>query len=147
MAAKFPKGSLLQSNGVGVTAATYTTIPGVRSISLAGLTADQLDATSHDTAGGFRDKIQGLKDWGTVTFECLWDPQLAEHAQLFDDFKTGAERWYKLDIQSQGSPVATFEFVGFVQNYPFQVPFDALLTLSVEIAIKGTPEPTLTPAP
>lgn len=146
MAAKFPKGSEMQVDTATAAPATFETIPGVRSISLAGLTAEQLDTTSHDTASGFRDKIQGLKDWGTVSFELLWDPSLATHAQLFDDFKTGKERQYQIVINSQGAEVATFAFTGFVQNYPFQVPFDALLTASVELAIKGDPEPTLTPA-
>lgn len=142
MAAKYPKGSLMQAGDTS-TPTNFATIAGVRSISLAGLKADTLDATSHDTASGFRDKVQGLKDWGTVSFECLWDPSLTLHQQLFNDFKAGTERYYQIIIKNQGTTVATFQFVGFVSNYPFQVPFDALLTLNVELTIKGTPLPTL----
>ena len=138
----FPKGSLMQAGDVS-TATNFQTIPGVRSISMDGLTAETLDATSHDTASGFRDKIQGLKDWGEVSFECLWDPSNSLHQQAFSDFKDGTERYYQIVIIGQGVTEATFQFKAFVNNYPFQVPFDALLTLSVKLTIKGDPEPEL----
>jgi predicted secreted protein len=142
MAAKFPKGSLMQAGDIA-TATNFVTIPGVRSMSLANLTADKLDATSHDTPGSFRDWVQGLKDWGPISFEFLWDPTNAIHVQFFNDFKAGTERYYQLVIQSQGVTLITMQFKGFVGNFPFQVPFDALLAASCEIQIKGNPEPTL----
>lgn len=138
----FPKGSLLQAGDVA-TATNFVTIPGVRTISLSGLVADTLDATSHDTASGFRDKMQGLKDWGQVTFECLWEPANVTHAQAFTDFKAGTERYYLLTIKQAGVEKGTFQFKAFVNDYPFTVPFDALLTLQVALTIKGDPEPVL----
>ena len=142
MAARFPKGSLMQAGAVA-TPTGFVTVPGVRSMSLSGLTADKLDATTHDTASGFRDWIQGLKDWGPLGFECLWDPTHALHIQFFNDFKVGTERYYQVVIISQTITLATFQFKAFVGNYPFTIPMDALATLSVELQIKGVPEPTL----
>lgn len=140
--AHFPKGSRMLAGDVSV-ASGYALIPGVRSISLQGLQADELNSTSHDTSGEFKDWIQGLKDWGTVSFECLWDPGNALHQQAFEDFKDGTERYYRIEINARGVNLGTFEFKGFVKSYPFTVPFDNLLSLQVEIRMKATPAPQL----
>jgi predicted secreted protein len=138
--ATFAKGTQLKA-GDGGNPETFTLIPEIRSISGPGMSADTLDATSMDTPGGFRDKKQGLKDWGTLSFELLWIPTNARHQQLFDDFKAGTERNYELVFPNVGN--TKFSFKGFVNRMPAQANFDALLTLSVEITIMGDPEPTL----
>ena len=142
MAAKYPKGSLMQAGDTG-TATNFQTIPGCRSIGLSGMTAETLDSTAHDTPGNFRDFIQGLKEWGTFQFEMLWDSSLSLHQQLFNDFSQGTERYYQLLIKSQGATIGTFVFKGFVSKAPFTVPYDALLTMNVEITVRATPAPVL----
>lgn len=145
MAAKFPKGTLMQW-GDTATATNFTTFAGVRTISLAGLVAETLDATSHDTPGSFRDKIQGLKDWGNVTFEMLGDlGGDAGHQQMFEDFKDGTERYYRIIVMAQGTPEWNMVFKGFVNDFPFTIPFDALLSVQVALTIKGDPEPEIEP--
>ena len=67
----------------------FTLIPGVRTINGPDMSAEQIDVTSHDTPGGFRTKIQGLKDWGVLSFEMLWDPNDAKHLALFNDYISG----------------------------------------------------------
>jgi hypothetical protein len=136
----FAKGTQLRS-GDGGSPEVFTLIPEVRSITGPGMSADVLDATSHDTPSGFRDKKQGLKDWGTLSFELLWIPSHAQHQRLFDDFKAGTERNYELVFPNPGN--TKFSFKGFVNSCPPTAAFDALLTMNVEITILGDPEPTL----
>lgn len=136
----YPKGSQFQAGDVDA-AQHFTLIPGVRSLTMQGMTADDLDATSHDTPGSFRDKIQGLKDWGTVTAEMLWDPANAMHAQMFEDFKDGTERYYRIQVNARGVNLGTFEFKAYVKSNPISVPYDALLTKSIEIVMRAAPEP------
>jgi predicted secreted protein len=138
--ATFAKGTQLQA-GDGAASEVFTLIPEVRSITGPSMSADVLDATSHDTPGGFRDKKQGLKDWGTLSFEMLWIPSNAMHLQLFADYKAGTERNYKVIYPNVGN--TTFSFRGFVSNNPMSAPFDQLLTKTVELVILGSPEPTL----
>lgn len=136
----FAKGTQLKSEGApGV----FTLIPEIRSITGPSMNADILDATSHDTPGGFRDKKQGLKDWGALSFEMLWIPTNAQHALLFADFSVspGVERNYKLIFPNAAA--TTFSFKGFVSSMPITAPFDQLLTMNVEITILGSPAPTL----
>lgn len=139
---RFPKGSQMQAGDVS-TPTNFVNVPLVRTMTLSNLTADKLDGTNHDTPSNFRDWLQGLKDWGPLAFECLWDPQASMHTQFFNDFKAGTERYYRVLILAQTVTLATFTFKAFVGNYPFTIPFDALLTLNVELQIKGAPEPTL----
>ena len=132
------KGTQLRAGGTASLGAT-TLIPEIRSITGPGVVADVLDATSMDTPGGFRDKKQGLKDWGTLSFEMLWIPNNAMHLQMFDDFVAGTERFYELVFPDVGT--TTFTFKGFVNSMPIQANFDQLLTRSCEITIIGDPLP------
>jgi len=138
--ATFAKGTQLKAE---VTTGVFTLIPEIRSITGPGMSADILDATSHDTPGGFRDKKQGLKDWGTLSFEMLWIPANAMHQLLYADFSVspGIERNYKLIFPNAG--LTTFSFKGFVNSMPITAPFDQLLSMNVEITILGSPAPTL----
>jgi predicted secreted protein len=139
MAAIFAKGTQLKV-GDGAAVEAFALIPGIRSITGPSMSADVIDVTSHDTPGGFRDKIQGLKDWGTLSFELLWDPADARHQQLFDDYVAGTVRHYKLTYPDVGN--TTLSFSGFVSNNPTSAPFDGALTKTAEIVIMGSPMPT-----
>jgi predicted secreted protein len=139
MAGILAKGTQLRAGGL-VTMGASVLITGVRNITGPGTIADVLDATSMDTPGQFRDKAQGLKDWGTLACDCLWDPANAMHLQIFNDFVAGAERWYELIFPDPGT--TTFTFKGFINSCPVTAAFDQLLTRSFEITIKGDPLPT-----
>lgn len=134
------KGTQLQA-GNGGSPETFTLIPEVRSISGPSLSADVLDVTSMDTPGGFRDKLQGLKDWGELSFELQWVPGNALHQQMFNDYKAGTKRNYKMILPNVGN--TTFSFQGFVSGMPANLAFDQVMMLSVTIVILGDPEPTL----
>jgi hypothetical protein len=140
----FPKGSLLQAGDVA-TPTNFATIPGLLNIEPTGQIAEILDETNHDTPSGFRDKKQGLKDWGSINAEGYWDPTNALYIQIFADYKSGVERYYRLVVREQGVTKATFEFKGFPASGVLgRVPFDALSTIPLSFVIKGDPEPTLT---
>jgi len=139
MAAIFAKGTQLKV-GDGAAIEGFTLIPGIRTITGPSMSADVIDITSHDTPGGFRDKMQGLKDWGMLSFELLWDPGAAKHQQLFDDYVAGTVRHYQLTYPDVGG--TTLSFSGFVANNPTSAPFDGALTKTAEIVIMGSPQPT-----
>jgi hypothetical protein len=127
--------------GDGGSPEVFTLIPAIRSITGPGNTAEVLDSTTMDTPQGFRDKFQGLKDHGAFSFEMLWDPAHALHQQLYNDFKAGTERNYQVEFADPGT--TTFSFRGFVNSCPVTAAFDQLLSMQVEITIKGDPEPIL----
>jgi predicted secreted protein len=141
----FAKGSQLKV-GDGVTPTEgFTLIPEIRSISGPTQSAEQIDVTSHDTPGGFRDKIQGLKDWGVLNCEMLWLPGDPKHLQLFNDYVAGTVRHYKLTVPD--ALATTLNFSAFIGNNPTQIPFDGALTKNVEFVIVGSPPPNYTTTP
>jgi predicted secreted protein len=138
----FAKGSQLKVGNGATPTEVFTTIPEIRTISGPSMSAEQIDVTSHDTPGGFRDKIQGLKDWGVLTCEVLWVPNNVQHLQLFDDYVAGTVRHYKLTVPDANQ--TTLNFSAFIGNNPTSIPFDGALTKSVEFVIVGAPAPNYT---
>jgi|SRR5581483_4223929 len=141
MASKiFGKGTLLQAGDLS-TATNFQTVPQCREITLDGFSADQVEVTSHDTPSGFKDKKQGLKDWGTVSTEVIWDPANAVHQQCYDDMVAGTERYWQIVYPDVGNTV--FQFKGFVSQFAPKAPIDNVLTAQLQVTILGDPQPTL----
>ena len=141
----FAKGTQLKVGDGAEPTEGFTLIPEIRSITGPSMSAEVIDVTSHDTPGGFRDKMQGLKDWGVLSFEMLWVPSNAQHLALFADYVSGAQRHYTLTVPD--ADLTTLNFTGFVGNNPTSAPFDGALTKTVEIIIMGSPAPTYTTTP
>src|SRR5262245_6461166 len=141
--AVFGKGTLLQAGDVGAVTG-FVTVPEATSITIAGFNAEVIDVTSHDTPGGFRDKKQGLKDWGTVQSDVHLVPDNAIHTQIFNDMKgvagVGVERYWRIVFPNTAA--TTFTFKGFVNAFSPTAPIDDVLTSSLEVTILGSPEPT-----
>jgi predicted secreted protein len=140
--AVFAKGTQLKVGDGATPTEAFTLIPEVRSITGPSMSAETIDVTSHDTPGGFRDKIQGLKDWGNLSFELLWAPSNAKHQQLFDDYMAGTVRHYTLTYPTV--PPKTMTFSGWVGNNPSISPFDGALSKTVELNIMASPAPVWT---
>jgi predicted secreted protein len=138
----FAKGTQLKVGDGATPTEAFALIPGIRTITGPSMSAEVIDITSHDTPGGFRDKMQGLKDWGMLSFELLWDPAEALHQQLFDDYVAGTVRHYTLTYPT--TTPTTLSFSGFVGNNPTSSPFDGALTKTAEIVIMGSPQPEWT---
>jgi predicted secreted protein len=141
----FAKGSQLKVGDGATPTELFTLIPEIRTISGPTMSAEQIDVTSHDTPGGFRDKIQGLKDWGVLNCEMLWVPSDLQHKQLFDDYVAGTVRNYQLTVPD--TVTTTLNFAAFIGNNPTQIPFDGALTKNVEFVIVGNPPPNYTTTP
>jgi|SRR5215831_1206765 len=142
--AVFGKGTLLQAGDVS-TATSFATIPESKSIAIAGFAAAVLDVTSHDTPGGFRDKKQGLKDWGTVRADVQYVPDNVMHQQVYNDMVgvagVGVERYWRIVFPNTAA--TTFTFKGFVNNFAPTAPIDNVLMSTLEVTILGSPQPTL----
>jgi predicted secreted protein len=62
----------IRSFGVGVTVATNA-IGGLTDVSLPGIDVTMIDITSHDSSGGFKEFLGGLKDAGTIDLTGKYD--------------------------------------------------------------------------
>jgi len=130
-------GTLLQvedSPGAG----TYTTIGGVRDISGPTFEAEEIDVTDHDSANGFREYLQGLKDAGELTAEINFEPDVTLHDQLFDDLVAGTTREYRIRLAQMGTPY-NLTFDAFVKSMPNNFPVGQQVTANLTLRITGAP--------
>jgi predicted secreted protein len=107
------------------------------------LTAGTYDSTSHDTTGGYKTFITGLKDAGEVTFKLFFDPAAATHNDatggLVDAFKNNLVNYWKIAMGNV-SPAATWTFRACVTKLDFQYPVDGPQTANctVKISVAST---------
>lgn len=99
------------------------------------LTADEVDVTAHDSADGYREYLQGLRDGGSVSLEGNFfndDSQLA----LKDLFDAGSV--VAMEIAFPNS-LATWSFNGFVTGLSTDAPMDDKISFSATVKVTGKP--------
>lgn len=112
---------------------TFTAIAEVNSITGPDMTRDQIDVTSLDSTGGYREFIAGFRDGGEVTLEMNFT--LDGYDGLKADFEDDDKRLYQIVLSDTGN--TTFEFWGLVTALGLAVPMDDKVTATVTIKISG----------
>jgi len=132
-------GTLLKI-GDGGSPETFTTIAEVTDISGPSLSADTIDVTNHNSAGGYREFIQGLKDAGEVTFTINFIPTESTHnaaTGLLKDYEDGTLRNFQLVFPDAGN--TTWSFAAVVTGFEPAEPIDDKLAADVTLKISGQP--------
>ena len=117
-----------------------TTSPGqwaelaeVFSITGPGKSRNVIDVTSFSSTGGYREKIAGLRDSGTLSFTMNFRRDTYE--LLNTDFESNTRRAYRIVL---GDPDETaLEIEGLVTELPLTVPEGDRITVDVSIEISG----------
>lgn len=93
----------------------FVTVANVTSIGFTGRTAEEVDFTTLESEGGFRDFRQGFKDPGNIALELHFDPTNATHQLLLTRFLSGD--LFNWRINYVGADWSYYENGrGFVQN-------------------------------
>jgi hypothetical protein len=114
----------------------------VRRIGAISMTADEIEATTLDTEGSFRDFLQGFKDAGELPVELVWDPALTSHGEdefgLYGLFVSGSTETFRITIPT--SPLKYLRVTGFLRDFelPEFTP-DDVIAVTGTIRIGGTP--------
>lgn len=118
--------TLLQYDNTG-----FVTLAEVIDITGPNITTAAIDSTSNDSTNATLEKIAGLTDPGTVTFNCVYTEgglsTIYGFARTVKDWKItypGASNW---------------TFKGFVSNLTVNDPMADLITMDVEITITNRP--------
>jgi len=103
------------------------------------LSADTVDVTTHDQAEAWEEHVPTILRSGTVTFNIVYDPALADHiavlAQMVDkDFAS-------FELRFPNPTHIQFVFNAFVTGFTPSAPVDGALTAALTLKITG--EPTL----
>lgn len=133
--AKLGQGTLLQRYVAG----SYVTIAEITKLGGPDMTAEDVDVTSHDSVGGFKEFISGLKEGGEVTFDANFVPDNATHQRVISDFAAGTQAQYQIVFPS---PItAKWQFLGHVKG--FKASSDPVNALSFSGTLKIDGYPTL----
>lgn len=115
---------------------TFNTVPGVKDFSLPMGSADQIDVTTHDSAGGYREYVSGFLDSKEISIPMVWDGSNAQHAALLAALG-GAALPFK--ITGKESTPKVYTFSGLVKDieisWPVQGAQEATLVIKPTGAI------------
>lgn len=99
-------------------------IANIRNISGPDASKEEVDVTDHDSTA--REFIPGLKDYGTLTLECNYNPndpgQQALRANFEGTSQTGVECVLTPPAAASSSGTLTLTFNAFVQTMPTEFP-------------------------
>jgi hypothetical protein len=129
-------GTLLKI-GDGAGPEVFTTIPEVMRVNCPDVKTDLNDVSSHDSSGGFREFLPGLKDGDQVTAEMNWKPSHAIHKQVRVDAYAATKRNFKIILPDTADHVCAFS--GYITGYPGQANVGEPLKNTLTVKVTGMP--------
>ena len=128
---------LKMDDGGGV---NFTTVAEVTALSGFKMKSDLKDATSHDSAVAFHDKIPTLLDAGEITFTINYIPTNATHKNvaggLIYTWENRLKRTFKL-VMPDGA--TTWTCLGYVTMFDVKLNVDDKVTADCTITLTGMP--------
>jgi len=128
------------SFGTATGTATTATLANVTGISGLDAEVSQIDVTSHDSAGSYREMVPSFIDPGQVKIDLNFDQNSATHKaitggiQYLRDQKITTQ-W---EIKFPGTPTTKVGFQAFVASTPIDLPFDDKQTMAVTLQLSGS---------
>jgi len=108
----------------------------IRSITAPVPTADTYDVTTHDSVGGYKEFLVGLKDGGECTLEGNFYPGDPGQIALINDFNSSTVRSYTLTFPAAMGATMTFD--GYVVTAPeITAPVDGAVGFRATIKVSG----------
>jgi predicted secreted protein len=98
----------------GNSPAVFVAVANCTSINLSGRDAEEIDFTTLDSTGGFREYRQGFKDGGTVALEIHFNPEEESHTDLLALWLAGTVVDFQIDYTDAWPFVEQGR--GYVQN-------------------------------
>ena len=131
MAGKFAHGTVFSAT-IG---STLTAIAELTSISGVELSADDIDATTHDSDDGYKEFNQGLKDGGAISLEGLFIADTSQEG-LKDLFDNGTVVAMTIAFPED---LAEWQFNGYVNAISTAAPIDGNIDFSASVKVTGKP--------
>jgi predicted secreted protein len=107
----------------------------INSITGPGVTREQIDVTSLDSTGGWREYIGGFRDGGTVALAMNFTRSTYE--VMFTDFESNLSQNYEILLPDLEA--TSIEFMGIVTECPLTISPDDKITADVTIKVTGQP--------
>lgn len=118
-----------RSDGVG----GWDAIAEVYNIAGPGMTRETVEVTHYGSPSGYREKIPGLRDAGTLTFTMNFRKDT--YSTIKNDFESEDVVQYRVILPDEET--TTMTFYGLVTELPLTVPEGDRITCDVTIEITG----------
>ncbi len=133
MAKKAAKGTILayeSSTGPSV----FSTIPSVGDfdVPLIG-TKDEIDVTTHDSAGGFEETILGIARTQSFTVPIIWDGTNTHHAAMQTRAANDTLTVFKVTCVD----TKVLDFSGYIKGITLSNPVNGAFSATMEIKVSG----------
>ncbi len=144
MSFEYPGYKVTISREVAATPGTYAVFAQVRDIDGPAGSAEQIETSHRDSQ--FRKYQAGMRDGGEVSFDIVFDPDLAGHdptvaTSVYQDWENGKMANYKITFPGQlattTEDTTTCIFAAFTSNFAFKAPMADALTASLTLKING----------
>lgn len=113
-------------------------IAGLTSISGLEQSADTIDVTTLDSAGGRREFIAGFKDSGEVSVEGYFIPGVGKgQSELYEAFESGEVDDYTIEFPPELG--AKWEFQAIVAGFSTSADLEDPLSFSATLKVTGVP--------
>lgn len=99
-----------------------------------------VDTTTFDSSTNFRTFVPGLIDPGELTFQLVYDPDLAGHKRLARYHSDNRVTTFTLTHNSTSSD--TDVFTGYVKGISRSIPIDDVMQCDVTVKVSGDPKYT-----
>ena len=124
------------SIGDGASPEVFTAIGEVTNLGGPEISAEEIETTSLDSVGGFKEFIGGLRDGGSVTLDMNYLGSNAQQNDMRDNIG-GVTKNYQ--ISWPYSPAVTCTFAAQVSNMTFNTEPNAAISASVSLKVSGEP--------
>lgn len=96
--------------------------------------ADSIEVTSKDTAGGWKSKISGMKEW-SIDNDGLYVPTDTAHQTLSEAFENS--EFVCVKIYNGKTKKGMFGGLASIADYPLEAPHDDAVTYSITLEGNG----------
>jgi predicted secreted protein len=122
-------GAIIEIGGPASDTASYNAVDGVTSLGIPSDSADEIDVTSHDSAGGRKEYINGLIDSEDLSITLFYDAADAQHEEL-RAAAGGVAQHVKVTISGPASNTI-HTFSALVKSFAIELPHDGPITATV----------------
>lgn len=128
------KGTQLKISDMGGTP-VFAVIPGCKNFDGPNLSAEEVDVTTHDSAGDYRETLPTFLDAGELSFDMLYDPANAVQELLLAAYESKQLTDFKLIFKDTGA--TEWAFSAFVKGFTPSNPLEDASMASVVLRISG----------
>jgi len=120
--------------------ATSQTLANVTNVSGLDSDVEEIDVTSHDSAGAYREKVASFIDAGEVQVDLNFDPNNTTHRATSPGILWLRDQRLTVPwvIKFAGTPTHQVRFNAFVRSAPFDGSFDDKLSMTATLSVSGS---------